>query len=315
MSPSSSPHALQPDFHMEKITTHLWFDKEAKEAAALYIAAFGGADSRVTGTTKIENTPSGGVDIVNIELFGEGFTLINAGPMFRFNPSISFHVACYTREEVDAIWEILSPGATILMALGEYPFSERYGWLKDRYGLSWQLSYVENEVEQRITPVLMFTDNVYGKAEEAVHFYISVFRDSAIHSLLGYGKGEEPEKEGTVKYASFKLEGKEFGALDSAREHGMQFNEAISFVVRCDSQEEIDYYWEKLSAVVEAEQCGWLKDKYGLSWQVTPRVMDEMMSQGDPDQITRVTEAFLKMTKFDIKKLEEAYSATPRAEL
>jgi predicted 3-demethylubiquinone-9 3-methyltransferase (glyoxalase superfamily) len=99
----------------------------------------------------------------------------------------------------------------------------------------------------------------------------------------------------------------EFAAMDSAHAHNFTFNEAISFMVYCDSQEEIDYYWEELSADPKAEQCGWLKDTYGLSWQIVPTVMDKMLSHNDPKKTARVTEAFLKMKKFDIAKLEEAY--------
>jgi predicted 3-demethylubiquinone-9 3-methyltransferase (glyoxalase superfamily) len=194
------------------------------------------------------------------------------------------------------------------MELGEYPFSERFGWLEDRYGLSWQVNYVgQSEIKQKITPALLYVGDVCGKAEEAVNFYVSVFQNAKVDAVLRYGKGEEPDKEGTLKYAAFTLEGDEFGAMDSAHEHAFAFNEAISFMVYCDTQEEIDYYWDALTAVPEAEQCGWLKDKYGISWQVVPTGMDEMMASGDPEQIARVTEAFLKMKKFDLAELEKAY--------
>ena len=95
--------------------------------------------------------------------------------------------------------------------------------------------------------------------------------------------------------------------MDSARDHGFSFNEAISFMVGCDNQEEIDYYWDRLSAVPEAEQCGWLKDKFGVSWQVVPSVLDQMLTKGTPEQIARVTQAFLPMKKFDLAELEKAY--------
>jgi len=294
----------------KEITPCLWFDKEAKEAAELYTSIF--KDSKIKSITTLHNTPSptpsGSADIVSFELSGQAFMAISAGPLFKFNPSISFHVKCKMKDEVDALWEKLSEGGTVLMKLGEYPFSERYGWIQDKYGLSWQLIFVgKSEMKQKITPVLMFVGNVCGKAEEAVNFYASVFRDAKVDNIARYGKGEEPDKEATVKYAAFTLRGQEFGAMDSARPHNFAFNEAISFMVYCDTQEEIDYYWDRLSAVPEAEQCGWLKDKYGLSWQVVPTRMDEMMRSGTRQQIDRVTEAFLKMKKFDIEKLEEAY--------
>ncbi len=303
---------------MRQITPHLWFDKEAKEACEFYTSLL--PDSKVTSVTTIHNTPSGDTDIVSFVLAGQPFMAISAGPLFTFNPSISFHVKFKTKEEVDAIWKKLSEGGKVLMPLDSYPFSERYGWIQDKYGLSWQVIYAgKNEFKQAITPVLMFVGNVCGKTEEAVNFYTSVFsarpgrdlasggNNSKTFFLQKYGKGEEPDKEGTVKYAAFMLEGMEFGAMDSAKEHKFSFNEAISFIVPCKTQEEIDYYWEKLSAVPESEQCGWLKDKFGVSWQVVPTAMGEMMEKGTPEQIARVTQAFLPMKKFDIAALKTAY--------
>ena len=290
---------------MQKITPHLWFDKAAKEAAAFYPSVF--KDSKVKDTTTLRNTPSGSVDIVTIELAGQRFTLISAGPLFKFNPSVSFLVVCKTKDEVDSLWKKLSEGGTALMELGEYPFSERYGWTQDKYGLSWQVMFMgERQIKQKITPTLMFVGDVCGKAEEAINFYASVFRHARIGNILRYGQGEEPDKEGTIKHAAFTLEGQDFAAMDSAHKHNFTFNEAISLMVHCDTQKEIDYYWEKLSAVPAAEQCGWLKDKYGLSWQIVPTGMDEMMKNKDEKKLARVTEAFLKMKKFDIAALKRA---------
>lgn len=298
---------------MQKITPHLWFDKEAKEAAEFYTSLF--TNSKVTSTKTITGTPSGDTDIVTFELRGQPFMAISAGPLFRFNPSVSFIVNFDpsrekdAKENIDVVWEKLLQGGTVLMPLQEYPFSKRYGWLQDKYGLSWQLILTDPEGEERpeIVPSLLFVGDKCGKAEEAINFYLSIFKDSKMGALLRYGKGAEPDKEGTVMFADFKLLDLWFAAMDSAREHNFSFNEAISFMVYCDTQEEIDYYWEKLSAVPEAEQCGWLKDKYGVSWQIIPTVMDEMMGSGDEQKIARVTEAFLKMKKFDIAQLKKAY--------
>jgi len=247
------------------------------------------------------------VDIVSIELMGQEFMLINAGPLFKFNPSISFLVACKTKEEVEVLWNQFIKGGSALMELGSYPFSEKYGWVKDKYGLSWQLMFAgEREITQTITPTLMFVGTVCGKTEEAINFYASVFHNTKVGNLLRYTAGEEPNKEGTIKHAEFTLENIEFAAIDSAYDHKFSFNEAISFVVHCDTQKEIDYYWEKLSAVPEAEQCGWLKDKFGVSWQIVPTALDEMLQGKDEKKIARVTEAFLAMKKFDIVTLKRA---------
>jgi predicted 3-demethylubiquinone-9 3-methyltransferase (glyoxalase superfamily) len=181
--------------------------------------------------------------------------------------------------------------------------------VQDRYGLSWQLILSNPEGEERpvIVPSLLFVGAVAGRAGEAINFYQSVFKGAKMGFIQHYGPGQEPDEEGTVMFADFMLLDQWFAAMDSAHQHEFAFNEAISFIVNCEDQAEIDYYWDKLSAVPEAEQCGWLKDRFGLSWQVVPADMDEMMARGTADQIARVTEAFLKMKKFDIAELRKAY--------
>ena len=294
------------------ITPHFWFDKEALEAANFYVSTL--PNSKITNTTTLYDTPSGDCDVVSFELCGQPFMAISAGPLFKFTPAVSFLVSCSSIEEVDALWDKLSEGGTALMPLDSYPFSERYGWTEDKYGLSWQIMYAEeNQTGQKITPTLMFVGAVCGKAEEAINFYASVFPNSNVGHILRYGKGEEPDEEGTIRHAGFALDGQEFAAMDSALAHDFRFSEAISFMVNCDTQKDIDYYWDRLSADPQAEQCGWLKDKYGLSWQVVPSVMDEMMFNSTKEQMARVTEAFLKMKKFDIAELKAAHAGSEGA--
>jgi len=260
-------------------------------------------------------TPTGDCDIASFELSGQPFMAINAGPLFKFNPSISFFVNFdpsrdeHARENLDVLWDKLAQGGTALMPLDRYPFSERYGWIQDRYGLSWQLILSDPEGEERpaIVPSLMFVGAVAGRAEEAVDFYLSVFRNPRRGIVARYGKGQEPDQEGTIMYSDFMLEGRWLAAMDSAREHQFAFNEAISLLLPCETQEEIDYYWEKLSADPNAEQCGWLKDKYGVSWQVWPTAIGEMQAEGSPEQVARLTKAFLVMKKLDIASLRRAY--------
>lgn len=301
---------------MQRITIHLWFDKDAREAAEFYISLFPG--SRITSLTKLTGTPSGDCDVVSFELAGQPFTAINAGPLFKFNPSVSLQAKCASKDEVDAIWQKVSRGGKVLMPLDSYPFSERFGWVEDRYGLSWQvMSSGGTSSKQKLTPMLMFVGKVCGEAEEAIDFYSSVFRnapgvpdaaETTVAVLDRYGKGEDPDREGAVRYALFSLAGLEFAAMDSAHPHEFAFNEAISFMVPCDNQEEIDYFWEKLSADPSAEQCGWLKDRYGVSWQITPAVLGELIGGEDRERAARVTQAFLKMKKFDIAALKQAAS-------
>ena len=296
-----------------KIAPHLWFDKEAKEATEFYCSLF--PNSKIKNITTINDTPSGDCDIVSFDLEGQPFMAISAGPLFRFNPSVSFMVNFdpskdpAAEEHLNSVWEKLSGGGSALMPLGEYPFSKRYGWVKDKYGLTWQLILSNPGGEERpcIVPSLLFTENVWGKAEEASDFYISVFRNAKRGGIHRYPAGMEPDKEGTVMFTDFMIENQWFAAMDSAREHGFGFNEAVSFLINCDTQDEIDYYWKKLSHFPDSEQCGWCKDKYGLSWQVSPTVMNEMMTKGTREQVDRVTQAFLKMKKFDIEELKRAF--------
>ena len=288
------------------ITPCVWYDTEAGEAARLYTSLFSG--SKIVNRTVLHDTPSGTAEIVLIELFGQQFTLMSAGPFFTLNPSVSLMVACRTRDEVQEYWQRLSNGGKALMELGEYPFSEKYGWIEDQYGLSWQFIYRnEPPTTQRIIPTLLFVGAVCGKAVEAINFYLSVFHDSQLGEIARYGKEQQPEREGDIAYASFTLAGQQFAAMDSALQHDFSFNEAISFAVYCSTQQEIDYYWDKLSFDPAAEQCGWLKDQFGLSWQIVPAALPRMLQDRDPRKVARVTEAFLQMKKFDLALLLRAY--------
>lgn len=298
-----------------KIIPHLWFDKEAGEAANFYASVF--PESKVLGTQVLKDTPSGDAEIVSFSVWGEEFMAISAGPYFKINPSVSFMVNFdpsrmeNAKEKLSGIWEKLMEGGMALMPLQAYSFSPWYGWVQDKYGVSWQLILTNPEGEERptIVPSLLFVGDVVGKAEEATNFYLSLFKNSKRGNLARYPANMEPDKEGTIMFTDFVLENKWFVAMDSAHKHEFKFNEAISFLVYCDTQEEIDYYWNKLSFVPEAEQCGWLKDRYGISWQIVPTKMAEIYRNGTPEQIKRVTQAFLKMKKFDLKQIEEAYNS------
>jgi predicted 3-demethylubiquinone-9 3-methyltransferase (glyoxalase superfamily) len=300
---------------MQKIISHLWYDKEAKEAAEFYTSIF--PDSAITNSTVLHNTPSGDAEMVSFNLMGHDFMAISAGPYFKLNPSISLMVNfdpsrdAEAKSKLDETWNKLSDGGKVLIPLDKYPYSERYGWIQDKYGLTWQLILTNPEGEPRpvIVPSILFVKDSYGKAEEASDFYISVFKNSKRGTISRYPAGMEPNKEGTVMFTDFMLEGQWFSAMDGGGEHDFKFNEAFSFLVNCDSQEELDYYWEKLSAVPESEQCGWLKDKFGVSWQISSTEMHKMLQEGTPEQIDRVTQAFLKMKKFDLAKLREAYES------
>ncbi len=298
---------------MPSITPHLWFDKEAKEAAELYASAF--KNSSVDHVSVLKNTPSGDCDVVSYTIRGQKFMSISAGPYFKLNPSISFMInfdpsrESDAEEQLNAAWDKLADGGKALMEIGEYPFSKRYGWIEDRFGVSWQLILTDPKGEPRpdVIPSLMFTGDKTGKAGEAIDFYVSVFKNAKRGMSAEYPPGASPEPAAKLMFAEFMLENQWFTAMDSGHMHKFDFNEAVSLMINCDTQEEIDYYWDNLSAVPEAEQCGWLKDKYGVSWQVNPTVMEKMMNDPDEARVARVTEAFLQMKKFDLAVLQKAY--------
>jgi predicted 3-demethylubiquinone-9 3-methyltransferase (glyoxalase superfamily) len=301
---------------MQKIVPHLWFDKEAKEAAASYAKVF--PNSNVTNVRTLTGTPSGNVDIVSFDINGYEFQAISAGPHFKITPAISFMVNFDPSMDADAeanlgkIWAALLPGGTVRMPLQAYPFSKKYGWIEDAYGVNWQLILTDPAGGPRpyIIPSLLFVGDASGKAEEAMHFYASVFKNAQASVAARYPAGMEPEKEGTVMFGEMLLEGQWFAAMDSANPgHSFAFNEAVSLIVRCEDQAAVDYYWERLSAIPESERCGWLKDKFGVSWQIVPKAMDEMMTKGTQEQLDRVTRAFLKMKRIDIAALERAYTS------
>lgn len=281
---------------MQKITPNLWFDGNAKEAVDFYTAAF--PDSNINFTAYYPKSTEEGLadfqqDMAGKELTidftagGQRFTAINAGPEFAFNPSVSFMVNFdpsqdeQAEEHLNELWEKLSQDGEALMPIDTYPFSKRYGWIKDRFGLTWQLILTNPEGEPRpfIIPSLMFIGENNNHAEEALNFYTSVFQNAKIGTLARYPDDTGPANKGSLMFSDFMLENQWFAAMDSGVQHDFTFNEAVSFVVSCKDQAEIDYFWEKLSSDPQFEQCGWCKDKYGLSWQIIPENMGELMSK------------------------------------
>ena len=263
----------------------LWFDGNAKEAATFYCSVFN--NSTIT-------TDNGMVVMFEIE--GKKVMGLNVGPIFSINPSISFFVTCESHEEIENIWNKLMVGGTAMMALDKYPWGEKYGFVKDTFGMSWQL-IIPNTIPlqyQKIMTSLLFVGEQFGKAEEAMNYYTFVFPSSTINSLKLYEAGK-PQPEGTVAFALFNIGKENFAAMDGMGEHKFQFNEGLSFVVECDTQKEIDYYWNTLTQGGSESMCGWLKDKFGISWQIIPSILSKLMS--DKEKAPRVMQAFLKMKK------------------
>ena len=288
---------------MQKIVPFLWFDKEAEEAAEFYASIFKNAE--VTSTArygKMHPQRSGEVMTVNFKLENQDFIALNGGPEFTFTPAISFFVTLETEAEVDSLWEKLAEGGTVLMSFQAYDRSEKYGWLNDKYGVSWQIGLgKKSDVGQTIVPSLLFVGEQCGKAEEAIGLYRSLFEGS---SITGIRKNPETA---TVQHAQFILASQTFMAMDSAETHNFSFNEAVSLFVNCDTQAEVDELWDKLTAEGEESQCGWLKDEYGVSWQIVPTQLGKLMSDPNPEKAARVTQALMQMKKIEVGVLEQAY--------
>ena len=279
---------------IDKIDPCLWFDGKAKDAATFYCRHFRGA--RITADSPI---------VTEFEMAEQKFTCLNGGPQYQPNASISFFYICETQDEIDHIWTEFLKGGRVLMPLDNYPWSMKYGWIQDKYGISWQFSLGKiEEVGQKITPSLMFVGDQYGQAEEAINQYSSIFKNSSLDGILRYGDNEAPDQEGMVKHAQFALNGQKFMVMESAQSHDFIFSEGISFMIRCDTQQEIDYYWWALTEGGQESMCGWLKDKFGVSWQVIPTILGKLMS--DPAKAEKAAQAFMDMKKFDIEQLINA---------
>ncbi len=267
----------------------LWFDENGKDAAKFYTSFF--KNSEIIDDTQM---------VATFELCGKKFMALNGGPQFKFNPSISFFIICEDENEIDFLWKNFSNDGLVLMPLDKYEWSEKYGWIQDKFGISWQLTLGKpNSEKEKIIPSFLFANSNFGRAEESIKFYTSIFENSNISEIY-----YDNETKNSVKYAEFNLLGEKFIAMDSNFQHNFSFNEAISIVVDCETQNEIDYYWNKLTQDGEENMCGWLKDKFGISWQIVPTILPKLLS--DPTKTERVVKSFLQMKKFDIEKLLNA---------
>lgn len=237
----------------QKITYCLWFNKQAEQAVNFYTTVF--KNTKITNIAyNPTDTPSGKTGTLltaSFELEGQEFMVLNGGPEFTLNPSISFMVHCDTADEVDLLWGKLSETGKVRMPLDQYPFSDRYGWIEDQYGVSWQLILPKDKAPQKVMPSLMFVNEVCGKAEEAIQHYTSIFpperdsragRDTKTGTIARYPAGMDSEKEGNIMYADFMLESQWFATMDSGQKHQFHFDEAISFMIHCETQDEIDHY-------------------------------------------------------------------------
>lgn len=288
---------------MQKITPNIWCNGNAQEMVDFYIDAFG--DGEIINTDHYPNTVAEGLADFQLDLAGQvlsiqfrihdlEFVAINGGPEFAPNPSISFFVNfdpsrdSDARENLDTLWEKLSDGGSSLMELGEYPFSPHYGWVQDKFGVSWQLILTNPDGDPRpmIMPSLLFTDASQNRAREAADFYVSLFDDAEIGTLSPYGQDVGLAKADSLAFGEFRVGTQWLVVMDNGGvDHKFTFNEGVSLAVACKDQAEIDRLWNALSAVPEAEQCGWCKDKFGVSWQVVPENINELMKTPDAYKI------------------------------
>ncbi len=283
------------------ITPFLWFNDQAEAAAECYVSVFG--NSKINHLSRNGET----VLVADFTLHGQRFNALNGGPMYKFNPSISCYVVCETEAEIDSVWQQLAEGGMVMMPLNQYPWSPKYGWLQDRFGLSWQLTLGKIEdTGQKFTPSLLFTGEQRGSGEAALRFYTDLFRESSINRMSHYKAGS-PGPEGSLEFGQFKLEGQTFIAMDNPMmEQQFTFNEAFSFVVHCDTQEEVDFFWEKLIEGGGSEgRCGWLKDKFGVSWQIIPEALPKALGNPDQAKSQYAMSAMMKMNKILISLLTQ----------
>jgi predicted 3-demethylubiquinone-9 3-methyltransferase (glyoxalase superfamily) len=277
----------------EQITPCLWFNGQAQEAATTYCSVF--ANAKITAQSPI---------VTAITVSGQSITLLDGGPMYKPNPSISLYYICETEAEFERVWNTLRKDGTVLMPAGRFPGTEKFGWLTDKFGISWQFTVSNiSDTGQKITPCLVFSGKQYGQAEEAIAHYTSIFRKSNVDEIIRYGKNEQPDTEGKVKHAQLTVNGQKLRFMES-KDKRFPFTEGVSLTIHCESQQEIDYYWEKFTESGEESMCGWLKDKFGVSWQIIPTVLNKIMS--DPAKAGKAAQAFMSMRKLNIEQIVQA---------
>ena len=294
--PHRAVHPCYDDRMDQVITPAIWCDGTADEAAQFYADVFRDASiaEQAPGLTAM------------VSIHGFRLSLINGGNQYAPNPSIScilnfdpllFGGEEQARDYLDELYERLSTGG-VLMELGEYPFSPRYAWVRDRFGMTWQLMLTDPDGDPRpfVIPSFMFGGTNHAHAEEATDAWIALLDNSRRGALYRYEEGG-PLDAGAVMFTDFTLRGTWMAATDSGTFHDFTFTPGVSMIVSCRDQEEIDRYWAGLSAVPEAERCGWCVDRWGVSWQVVPHNIAELMANA----ATR--DKILQMGKIDLTKL------------
>lgn len=285
---------------MQKIIPNIWFDHAAREAVDFYLDAFGD-HAREIETTRYptENLPefqrefAGEILTIEFELYECRFVAINAGSEFRPGPALSFMVNFDPSIDADAehhlrhLWQKLTRDGTVRMELSNYDFSTLYGWVEDKYGVNWQLILTNPAGEPRptIIPSLLFTGSAMHQANAARQYYVDTFSESHSGRVAPYPVAMGDMAPNDIMFSDFVLADQWFTAMDGGSEHEFSFTEGVSLQVNCKDQEEIDYLWNRLSAYPENEQCGWCKDRFGVSWQIVPQEMGDLMKRPGAYQV------------------------------
>lgn len=296
-----TPSANHAGSVAQRIVPNIWCNGNAEEVGNFYAGVFENASAEIearypeTGLLDFQEPLAGQPLTIALTISGYRFTLVNAGDEFAPNAALSFMINFdpllfdgdedLARASLRRLWQGLADGGSVLMPLGEYPFSALYGWVEDRHGVHWQLILTDPAGDPRpfILPVLLFGGPVQNHAGEAVGHYLDVFTDLPGGAEIGmyalYPEQHGPAEPGAVQFSDFCLGDQWFVAMDSAAAQDTTFSPGVSLEVQCDDQAQIDRVWDALSAVPEAEQCGWLTDRFGVSWQVVPANMAELMER------------------------------------
>lgn len=288
-----------------KITHCIWFRHEGAAAARFYTSLFKNSEilngvSDTKESAAATGKKEGDALTVAFRLENLEFMALNGGSMFHPTPAISFFINCETKEEADYFWKGLSDGGKVRIPLDEYPFSKRYGWIEDRFGLSWQvmLTNPKGDWRPKLVPCLLFTGKKSGQTKTARDLYLSIFRNSEPGLFYPY---EEKGQEYKTMFTDFCLDGQWVAAMDSPQDDYFDFTEGNSIVINCNNQEEIDYFWNKLSENGgEQGSCGWIKDPFGISWQIIPDNISQLLES------PAAMSAMMKMKKLDIAGLKNA---------
>lgn len=278
---------------MQKIIPSIWCSGNADEMAEFYSAALPAARIAQTekypseGLPEFQRSMAGKTITIDLEVGRYRLNLLNGGDEFAPNPSISFMLdfdgtrgdeGDDARAELDRTWAMLADDGEVMIPLGEYPYSPWYGWVQDRFGVSWQLMLANPGGAPRppVVPSLMFCGANQNRADDALTTYAEVFGGTR-GTTAAYAEPTGPAGAGAVMFGDVELAGQWFAAMDSGTEQDFTFSEGISLIVQCDSQDEIDRFWNVLSQDPAAEQCGWCRDAFGVSWQVVPKNIGELL--------------------------------------